>query len=81
MSSLICSVVLLHSVFMALLGINSSGAGGSRQGLFVLSCLLGFLAVVAVRLVNKLSPLTLWLACGVIVPVVIYGTKYNWLGV
>lgn len=80
MSSLICSVVLLHSVFMALLGIASSGAGGSRQGLFVLSALLGLLAVVAVRMVNKRSPLTPWLVMGLVVPVLIYGVKLHWAG-
>ena len=77
LSSLVCSVVMLHSVFMALLGLTVNGRGGSRVGLFVMSLLLGVLAVSAVRIVNKLSVLTPWLLTAFIIPGTIY---YVWFG-
>ena len=72
MSSLLCSVVMLHSLAMAALGATSADKGGARQGLFVISVLLGVLAIVGVRLINKLRPLTPWLLCAVVIPVVVY---------
>ena len=72
LSSLLCSVVLLHSAAMALLGATSADKGGARQGLFVISVLLGVLAVAAVRLINKLSLLTAYFLLTPVIPLVIY---------
>ena len=72
MSSLLCSVVMLHSAAMALLGATSADKGGARQGLFVIAVLLGVLAISGVRLINRLSVLTPWLVCAPIIPLVVY---------
>lgn len=72
MSSLLCSVVMLHSAAMALLGATSADKGGARQGLFVISVLLGVLAILGVRLINRLRPVTPWFLCAVIIPVGVY---------
>jgi len=72
LSSLVCSVVLLHSAAIAALGVTSNGNGGSRQGLYVLSILFGVLAIGAVRLINQLSLFTPWLLGAVVIPTVVY---------
>jgi len=72
LSSLLCSVVMLHSAAMALLGATAADKGGARQGLFVISVLLGAIAIVGVRLINKLSALTPWLLGAIVIPVVVY---------
>lgn len=78
LSSLVCSVVLLHSLFMALLGLTVNGRGGSRQGLYVMSLLLGFLAVSLVRIINKRSVLTVWQFGAFVIPTASY---WVWFGV
>lgn len=72
LSSLVCSVLMLHSLGVAALGTQVNGAGGSRPGLFVMSTLLGLFGVVAVRLVNQLSVLTPWLVTCLVIPVIVY---------
>lgn len=72
LSSLVCSVVLLHSFAIAALGVTSNGAGGSRQGLFVISIGFGLLAIGAVRLINHRSLATPWLAGALVLPTVVY---------
>lgn len=72
MSSLLCTVVLLHSAAMALLGATSADKGGARQGLFVISVLLGALAITGVRLINRRRPVTPWLLGALVIPAVIY---------
>lgn len=72
LSSLLCSVVLLHSLAMAALGATSADKGGARQGLFVISVLLGVLAIAAVRLINKLTLVTPWFLLTPVIPLVVY---------
>ncbi|MFT4082716.1 MAG: transcriptional regulator [Nocardioides sp.] len=72
LSSLVCSVVLLHSLAMAALGATGADKGGARQGLFVISVLLGVLAIGAVRLINRRSLLTPWLAGALVIPLIAY---------
>ncbi len=72
LSSLVCSVLMLHATAVAGLGAALNGAGGARQGLFVMSILFELLAIAAVRLINKLKVLTPWLLCGPIPAVVVY---------
>lgn len=72
MSSLACSVLMLHSLAVAALGTQVNGAGGSRPGLFVMSLLLGLFGIVLVRAINRLPILTLWLLLAPLVPVVVY---------
>ena len=80
LSSLVCSVVMLHATAIAALGVTSNGAGGSRQGLFVLSVLFGMLAIVAVRLINKIRILTPWLVCAFIPATFLYWLWFQALG-
>ena len=72
MSSLACSVLMLHSLAVAALGTQVNGAGGSRPGLFVMSMLLGLFGIVLVRLINRLPVLTPWLLVAPVVPTVVY---------
>ncbi|MFT4289226.1 transcriptional regulator [Nocardioides sp.] len=72
LSSLVCSVVLLHATAVAALGATGGTAGGARQGLFVMSVLFGLLAIVAVRLINRRPVLTPWLAVALVIPTVVY---------
>lgn len=72
LSSLLCSVVLLHSAAMATLGATAADKGGARQGLFVISVLLGVLAIGAVRLINRLSLLTPWFLVAPVIPLFVY---------
>lgn len=72
LSSLVCSVVLLHSAAMAALGATGADKGGARQGLFVISVMLGVLAVGAVRLINKLSLVTPWFLLTPVIPLLVY---------
>lgn len=72
LASLLCSVLMLHSLAVAALGVWGDGARGSRPGLFVISALLGLFGVVGVRLLNQLSVLTPWLATSLVIPVVVY---------
>ncbi|WP_300679153.1 transcriptional regulator [Nocardioides sp.] len=72
LASLVCSVVMGHSLAVAVLGVASKNQGGSRQGLFVLSILFGLLGIGAARLINRASLLTPWLLCAVIVPTATY---------
>ncbi|MER6971918.1 transcriptional regulator [Nocardioides sp. NPDC000445] len=71
-SSLLCAVVLLHSLAMAALGATGADKGGAREGLFVISVLLGVMAVVGVRLINRLSPATPWLLLAPVIPLLVY---------
>lgn len=72
LSSLLCSVVLLHSAAMALLGAVGADKGGARQGLFVISVLTACLAIVGVRLINKRRPVTVWLFGAPVIPLLVY---------
>jgi hypothetical protein len=80
LASLVCSVVMLHSLAIAALGCASNGHGGSRQGLFVLSILFGCLAIGAVRLINRLPLLTPWFLCAPIIPTAAYLVWFQALG-
>ena len=71
-SSLLCSVVMLHSLAMAALGATGADKGGARQGLFVISVLLGAMAVAGVRLINKLSLATPWFLVAPVIPTLVY---------
>lgn len=71
-SSLLCSVVMLHSLAMAALGATGADKGGAREGLFVISVLLGVMAVGGVRLINKLSLVTPWFLVAPVIPVLVY---------
>lgn len=72
MSTLACSVLMLHSLAVAALGTQVNGAGGSRPGLFVMSLLLGLFGVVLVRVINGLPVLTPWLLAAVVTPTLVY---------
>lgn len=72
MSILACSVLMLHSLAVAALGTQVNGAGGSRQGLFVMSLLLGVFGIVLVRAINRLPVLTPWLLSAIVIPVAVY---------
>jgi hypothetical protein len=72
LSSLLCAVLMLHSLAVAALGTQVNGAGGSRPGLFVMSTLLGLFGVVGVRLLNQLSVVTPWLVTCLVIPVAVY---------
>ena len=72
LSSLLCSVVLLHSAAMALLGATGANKGGAREGLFVIAVVLAGLAIAGVRLINKRPPLTLWLLGAPVIPLLVY---------
>lgn len=72
LSSLVCSVVMLHSTAVAALGATGGTTGGARQGLFVMSVLFGMLAIGAVRLINRLTLLTPWFLCAPVIPSVVY---------
>lgn len=72
LSSLVCSVVELHSLAIAALGVIEPNRGGSRIGLYVMSVLFGLLAVGAVRLINKKSLLTVWWLSAFILPTGFY---------
>ncbi len=80
LSSLVCSVVMLHSLFVALLGAAGANKGGARQGLYVMSVLLGALAIGAVRLINKLSLATPWFLAALFIPTVVYVGWFQVLG-
>lgn len=71
-SSLLCTVVLLHSLAMAALGATGADKGGAREGLFVISVLLGVAAVAGVRLINKLSLVTPWFLGAPVIPLLVY---------
>lgn len=71
-SSLLCAVVLLHSLAMAALGATGADKGGAREGLFVISVLLGVMAVAGVRLINKLSLATPWFLMAPVIPLLVY---------
>ncbi|MFE6509321.1 transcriptional regulator [Nocardioides sp. NPDC057767] len=71
-SSLLCAVVLLHSLAMAALGATGADKGGAREGLFVISVLLGVMAVAGVRLINKLSLATAWFLLAPVIPLLVY---------
>ncbi|MFI5626737.1 transcriptional regulator [Nocardioides sp. NPDC051685] len=71
-SSLLCAVVLLHSLAMAALGATGADKGGAREGLFVISVLLGVMAVAGVRLINKLSLATPWFLMAPAIPLLVY---------
>ena len=71
-SSLLCAVVLLHSLAMAALGATGADKGGAREGLFVISVLLGVMAVAGVRLINKLSLATPWFLAAPVIPLLVY---------
>ena len=72
LASLVCSVVMGHSLAVAVLGVASKNQGGSRQGLFVLSVLFGLLAIGAVRMINRRRLLTPWLLCAAVIPSATY---------
>lgn len=72
LSSLVCSVVMLHSLAMATLGATGADKGGAREGLFVIAVLLGVLAIGAVRLINKLPLLTPWFVVTPVIPLAVY---------
>lgn len=72
LASLLCSVLMLHSLAVAALGTQTGGARGSRPGLFVISTLLGLFGVVGVRLLNQLTVLTPWLVTCLVIPVAVY---------
>lgn len=76
MSSLLCSVVLLHSAAMAALGASGADKGGARQGLFVIAVLLGVVAIAGARLIFgkplKRAVLSPWLLCAGVIPVLVY---------
>ena len=71
-SSLLCSVVMLHSLAMAALGATGADKGGAREGLFVISVLLGVMAVGGVRLINKLPLVTPWFLVAPVIPLLVY---------
>lgn len=72
LASLLCSVLMLHSLAVAALGTQAGDVRGSRPGLFVMSTLLGLFGVVGVRLLNGLSVLTPWLVTCLVIPVIVY---------
>ena len=72
LSSLVCSVVMLHSMAMAALGATGADKGGARQGLFVIAVLLGCLAIGAVRVINRRALLTPWFLLAPVIPLVVY---------
>lgn len=72
LSSLLCSIVLLHSAAMALLGATSADVAGARQGLFVIAVVLSVLAIVGVRLINKRNLITPWLLLSPVIPLAVY---------
>jgi hypothetical protein len=72
LASLLCSVLMLHSLAVATLGAWGDGARGSRPGLFVVSALLGLFGVVGVRLLNQRSVMTPWLATCLVIPLIVY---------
>lgn len=72
LSILACAVLMLHSLALAGLGTQVTGAGGSRQGLFVMSVLLGVFGVVVVRVINRRPVLTPWLLAAPVIPTVVY---------
>ncbi len=76
LSSLVCSVITLHATAVAGLGAALNGAGGARQGLFVMSILFELLAIAAVRLINRLRVATPWLLGAVVPAVVVYVVYY-----
>ncbi|EGD42224.1 hypothetical protein NBCG_03475 [Nocardioidaceae bacterium Broad-1] len=71
-SSLLCAVVLLHSLAMAALGATGADKGGAREGLFVISVLLGVMAVAGVRVINRLSLVTPWFLLPPVIPLLVY---------
>ncbi|MGY0387379.1 transcriptional regulator [Nocardioides sp. WG-D5] len=71
-SSLLCAVVLLHSLAMAALGATGADKGGAREGLFVISVLLGVMAVAGVRVINRLSLVTPWFLLTPVIPLLVY---------
>ena len=71
-SSLLCAVVLLHSLAMAALGATGADKGGAREGLFVISLLLGVMAVAGVRVINRLSLVTPWFLLTPVIPLLVY---------
>jgi hypothetical protein len=77
LASLLCSVLMLHSLAVAALGTQVNGAGGSRPGLFVMSTLLGLFGVVGVRLLNQLSVVTPWLVSCLVIPVIVYAGYFE----
>lgn len=71
-SSLLCAVVFLHALAMASLGATGADKGGAREGLFVISVLLGVMAVAGVRLINKLPLATPWFLVAPVIPLLVY---------
>jgi hypothetical protein len=72
LASLLCSVLMLHSLAVAVLGTQGSGARGARPGLFVISALLGLFGIVGVRLLNQLQVMTPWLVTCLVIPLIVY---------
>ena len=75
-SALVLTVCTLLATGMAILS-GTVERAGARPGLLVLSCVVGLMAMVGVRLINQKSLLTPWLllAC---LPAAVVGSYY-WL--
>ena len=69
-------VIGLHSAAMAAAPLTfDSGVPGAKQGLLVISGLFGMLAIVAARMIHKLSPFTPLLLLGWI-PAAVFACIY-----
>ena len=65
MSALVLTVATIFAGGMSILAGVSDGAG-ARPGLLVIAAVVGLAAMVGVRLINGLSPLTPWLLAGLL---------------
>lgn len=77
-SALVLTVCTLFATGMAILS-GTVDRSGARPGLLVISCVVGLMAMVGVRVINQRSVLTPWLLLG-FVPAALVGSYYWFTG-
>jgi hypothetical protein len=73
-SALVLTVATLLSTGLAI-GSGTADQTGARPGLLTISCVVGLVAMVGVRVINQLPLLTPWLLLGLL-PAAVVGSYY-----
>ena len=73
-SALVLTVCTLFATGMAILS-GTVDRAGARPGLLLISCVVGLMALVGVRVINRRSVLTPWLLLALL-PAVVVGSYY-----
>jgi hypothetical protein len=74
-SALVLTVCTLFATGMAILS-GTVDRSGARPGLLAISCVVGLMAMVGVRVINQRSVLTPWLLLGFVPAAVV--SSYYW---